>query len=159
HRSGRLGRIGGAVVVALGVVGGCASERVKDPIADLRDPKLSDGQRPQAIKDSWKLAETRQVEHGLVRDELKNMAWPGGWSVYLRMQALQTLLGDTEPSWIEDNRQLVRLMLPREPEPAVSELLAQAAAKNGWTDATPSLVRSLSRIWPTWKDPERPEYK
>jgi hypothetical protein len=136
---------------------GCATKLAHDPLADLRNPKLSDTQRRNAIHESWQEVEQGEVDRSLVREELKTMAWSGGWPTALRVEALQTVLNDPEPASAANNHELVRLMLPREQDHEVVTLLANTAVKNGWTDVTPALVRSLSRPWPDVPDAQRPE--
>lgn len=153
-------RIIGTLALCLPTVcGGCASDKVHDPLSDLRDPKLSEGQRENAVHEAWAQVKSGQIDRQVVRDELKTMAWSGGWPLKLRLAALNILFADGEPKSIEDNRQLVSLMLPREPERDVVTLLAEMASQHGWSEATPSLMRSLSRPWPGTPDKDRPEYK
>src|SRR3954462_11789308 len=125
------------------LLGGCATKRIPDALSDLRNPKLSEKQRSEAIRDCWRQVERGEIDRGIGREEVKTMAWAGGWPTKLRVEALRTLLTDPEPASAPDNRQLVRLMLPREQDHEVVKLLSDTAAANGWGDATPALVRSL----------------
>jgi hypothetical protein len=145
-------------LAAVAVGAGCAKERVRDPIADLRDPQLSEAKRREAIKESWKEASRGEVDRGLVREELKGIGWGGGWPTSLRVEALRLVLEDPDPAFQDDNRQFVRLRLPTAREPEVVTLLCRAAERGGWSDLTPALVRSLSRQWPNVRDVDRPEY-
>ncbi|MEX2218505.1 MAG: hypothetical protein WD749_07050 [Phycisphaerales bacterium] len=137
---------------------GCAAQKVSDPLTDLRDPRLSERDRERAIRACWKQAEAGEIDRALVRDELKTMAWAGGWSPRLRLVAIRTLLGDTTPGADRDNRDFTRLKLPREPERRIVEALSSAAAERGWSETTPALVRSLSRHWPGIPERTRPEH-
>lgn len=130
-----------------------------DPLSDLRNPDVPVARRVEAVRLIWEDAQHGRLERALAREELKIVAWPGAWPVELRQAALQALLSDESEAGREDNRHLVRLMLPREPERTVVAMLAEVAQRQGWVEATPALVRSLSRPWAGVAEARRPEYR
>lgn len=141
------------------VLGGCSSggPRVSaDPLTDLRNPNLLLQTRTEAIAQAWELVESGQLDRNETREALKSLAWSGKAPTELRLVLLETLLDDAASE--DDARQLVSLMLPREPQLEVIRTLAQAAERHHWTEATASLVRSLSRVDRQTPDTARPEY-
>lgn len=140
------------------VLTSCASRhRPADPLTDLKNPSLPVPQRRAAMNKSWEMALAGTLDKTAVREDLKTVAWSRFSNIELRTTALGLLLSDTDDKAREDTRSMTRLMLPREPEPRVTTLLSAAAESNNWTDATPSLVRSLSIPWIGLSDRERPE--
>lgn len=125
----------------------------------MRDGTLPRPTRVLAVRRAWESGQKGQIDRVTVREDLKTVAWSPTWPRELRLEALRMLLSDTDPKGLEDSRGLVRLMLPREPDAEVVGLLSEEAAARGWADATPSLIRSLSRMWPGTADAQRPEYK
>lgn len=142
------------------VLAGCGggSSRVADPLTDIRDPRLSEKRRTQAIEQVWAEAEAGKLDRITAREELKTVAWSAGWPESMRMTALRALASDTTEKGQADTRNMFRLMLPREPNRNVTIFLCATVRDRGWKDATPSLVRSLARVWPDVPDRERPEY-
>lgn len=153
-----------AVVLGLamhaGLAGGCGSSpRVAaDPMGDVRNPRLSEGRRLEAIDAAWEQVLLGGADRGAVRQELKTLAWSTSWPTSLRLRALRHLLDDPDGAGAQDSRQMARLMIPREQRPEVIRILSEAGAARGWTEMIPALVRSLSRYDPTTPDGERPEY-
>ena len=128
---------------------GCASDKVNvdDPLADVRNPRLPDRRRVEAIDKAWEQAEKGEVDRITVRDELKNVAWSSSWPIAMRMEALHKLAAD--PKGLEDTHvNVVKLMLPREPDHQVTGFLVTQAVEHGWDDCVPAMIRSLSRPWP-----------
>jgi hypothetical protein len=152
-----------AMLGVLALAAGCAKDvqvRADDPLADIRNPRLTESRRLEAIRKAWTQAERGEVDRIAVRDELKNVAWSSGWPLKMRMEALRSLASDQTPEGVEDTHvNVVKLMLPREPDHTVTAFLAEQAEAHGWADATPALIRSLSRPWPGVADAERPEYR
>ena len=141
------------------LLGGCSSSGSQtsiDPLTDLRNPNLLIATRTEAIAQAWDLVESGQANRRETREVLKALAWSGKAPLELRLAVLGTLLGDEASE--EDSRQLVALMLPREPRLEVIGLLAQVAQEQRWLEATTSLVRSLSRVDSQTPDTVRPEY-
>lgn len=132
---------------------------VTDPMAEIRNERLGERRRVQAIEDLWAKVEAGQMDRGSVREDLKMLAWSPAWSGSLRLAALKAVASDQTERGQEDTRQLVRLMLPTERDPAVTEFLSATAASRSWAETTPALVRSLSRQWPGTREADRPEYR
>lgn len=130
-----------------------------DPLEDVRNARLGNEHRVRAIHAAWDQVELGVADRLAVRDELKTVAWSGKWPLELRMAALTDLAKDRTERGAADTREMFRMMLPREPMPEVTAYLADKVAAEGWSEATPSLVRSLSRTWPGTPDTARPEYK
>lgn len=150
-----------ALIALLAVGWGCGStpDIPPDPLLEVKNPRLRPERRAQAIDAAWQRVEHGSASREAVRGDLKTLAWSANWPVELRLKALRTVLGDTDPAGVADSRQLVRLMVPREKDPRVIALLADTAAERGWTDTVPALIRSLSRYDPTTPDPQRAEYR
>jgi hypothetical protein len=146
------------LLAAAMLAAGCAQQRERsDPLTDLRNPRLGESRRVEAIARAWREAEAGNLDKLTVRDDLKTIAWGAAYPRSMRMAALRAVLNDTQ--YEADTRNMVRLMLPRESDPEVVGLLSETTAQRGWVDVTPSLVRSLSRVWADVKDAERPEYR
>lgn len=122
----------------------------------LRDPSLTSRTRARAVGEAIAEAEQGGVDPDAVRQTLKDLAWSPATPNDLRIAALGALLRDDEHEG--DAREMVRLMLPREPKDDAAALMSQVAAERGWTDATPALVRSLSRHNVRVPDEQRPEW-
>src|SRR5262245_52221516 len=135
------------VALFLIVLAGCnrGSTVGKDPLDDVRNPRLNKTQRTKAIHDAWAQAQDGQIDRITVREELKTVAWAGSWPIEMRTAALEHLASDTTEKGAADTRSMFRLMLPRESDRTVTAFLCEQAAARNWTDATPALVRSLSR--------------
>jgi hypothetical protein len=145
-------------LAALPLVACTGPRRVSDPLSDLKDPRLSESRRVGAIEAAWADAEAGKIDRAAVREDLKTVAWSASWPARMRMTALEALAGDTDPQGLADTREMIRLMLPREPDPRVVSFLCGVAVRNGWAEVTPALVRSLSRRGGV-PDAERPEYR
>lgn len=144
------------VCLFLAACGG--TPKVDDPLADIRNPKLNERRRVDAINETWSDARSGKLDMITAREELKTVAWSPGFPVKMRMAALTCLASDPSDKGSADTRAMFRLMLPREPDPTVTAYLASTSASRGWTETTPALVRSLSRVWPGVADSSRPEY-
>lgn len=137
---------------------GCASQKVtvEDPLADIRNPRLPDKRRVDAIDRAWEQAQSGAIDRITVRDELKTVAWSPSWPLAMRMEALRKITSDTKAA--DNNHEVVKLMLPREPDHEVTTFLVNQAVQHGWDDTVPAMIRSLSRPWPGVPDVARPEY-
>ncbi len=152
------------LVVACVIMVGCGGKKAReaaryDPMQAVRNPRLNESQRAKAIEDLWAQVEAGQIDRRTAREDLKTLAWSQSWPTSLRVKALETLLGDQSPTGLPDSRRLVSLMLPREQSLPIIDVLSEAAAHNGWDEAVPALVRSLSRFDQGTADTERPEYR
>jgi hypothetical protein len=151
----------GAVILALclgPLLGGCRSEpRGEDPLTDIKNPRLSERQRVEAIERVWADAAAGRIDRTAAREDLKTVAWSASWPLSMRMAALKAITSDTSPEGSQDTRAMARLMLPREPDAEVVRFLSELAAGGGWQEVTPALVRSLSRR-SSIPDKQRAEY-
>ncbi len=145
------------LVILAGLASCAGPTQSGDPLSDLRNPKLGPKAREQAIQQAWAQGQAGKIDRTAVREDLKTVAWSRHWILAHRLAALNALLSDTEPKGAADTRDMVRLMLPREQEPAITELLAKTAAEREWKETVPSLVRSLSQPLSGVPDRERPE--
>jgi len=147
------------VLIPLVGCGGGRAVVTDDPLSDMRDLRLAQSVRIKAVGRAWDAGQQGTIDKTTVREDLKTVAWSSNWDQPMRLAAIRALFTETDERGIQDNRSLIRLMLPREPDPDVVALLSQEAAKRGWADATPSLIRSLSRQWPGVPDTSRPEFR
>ncbi len=127
-----------------------------DPVTDLRNPSLTTNTRTKAVAQAVAAADAGTEDPKVVREALKDLAWSPATPNDLRVAALDAVLRD--PDHEDDSQEMVRLMLPREPKEDAAELMSEVAAERGWTDATPALVRSLSRHNIKTADQKRPEW-
>lgn len=143
--------------LTLATLSACGNYKtVADPLSDLQNPKLGIQAKSRAIDQAWSMATDGKLDRTAVREDLKTIAWSRHWTPSLRVQAITALLSDTDPAGQSDTRNMLRLMLPREPEPQIIALISDTAAARGWTEMLPALVRSLSQPQPI-PDTERRE--
>lgn len=109
--------------------------------------------REKAIRAGLAMAQAGEIDRAAWREQTKSIAWLASNPARTRTVALEALLAD-DP---EDTRAMVALMLPKEPAWPVIGWICDTAAARGWTDLTPSLVRSWSRPVVDPKDEDRPE--
>jgi hypothetical protein len=62
------------------------------------------------------------------------------------LAVLEAMITDPDPKTVEQARETIKLLLPRERSPEVVAYLSRAAVDKGWTDCVPSLIRSYSRL-------------
>ncbi len=91
------------------------------------------------------------------REALKSIAWAARSPGPVRLRALELILADPADAGQADARNMMRLMLPVEPDMAVVEFMCRAAGTRGWGDLAGPLVRSYARRVATPPDAERPE--
>lgn len=143
------------LATAAALVAGCAEKQVSldDPLLVAADREQSGGARVKAIEASTALLDAGELDQAAYRESLKRIAWAMGDPSNVRIAAIDALLADVEA----DTRNMLRLMLPREVQWPVIGHVCEVAAERGWSDMTPSLVRSYSRAVPEPPDDERPE--
>lgn len=151
-----------AVVVLAGCSGGGAGRvetgSTANPMVGVRNAELPLADRVAALGQAWQEVELGLADRAERREQFKVLVWSDAWPIELRLEALRLLLADTDDAGRADSRQLVRLRLPSETDLRMIRQLSEAAAENGWVEATPALVRSLSRQAEHVPDEQRPEW-
>lgn len=142
-----------SVVVGPGCGGGGSSVADLDPLATVQNGKLDVKARVAAVD---RLADGG-VDAGVRRESLKTIAWQTGNPPQVRERAIQRLAEDTTPEVDADTANMVRLMLPVEPNIAMVKELGDLAVSRRWTDCTGPLIRSWARVMGGGQDAERPE--
>jgi hypothetical protein len=112
-------------------------------------------QRVEDVDRAWDAVLAGEAERALTREQFKRALF--GSIDPVRIRVVEKLLSDTTPEGIADTRNVLRLRLPTETNWTIVEMVSTAAAERGWTELTPSLIRSYARRVPTPKDEERPE--
>lgn len=146
-------RCAAAAVLA---VAGCASKpaaSAPDPVAAAKDQSLDVRERVASVDRIWAEGSGSPA----ARESLKSLAWTARTSSPVRVRALELLLADPADAQQADTRNMMRLMLPVEPDMGVIGFIARTAGERGWTDLAAPLVRSYSRRVATPPDAERPE--
>ncbi|MBS0188079.1 MAG: hypothetical protein JSS51_08415 [Planctomycetes bacterium] len=142
-------------------ISGCASNSQKrlesEPMTVLRNPQRPLNEREMAADNAWKRAEQSPEDKAAIRATFKDMIWSASLPPALRARLYLKLAYDPDPKYIDDTRQLTRLMIPREPSREMELILCQTASAKGWTDCIPALIRSYSRDVPMVKDEDRAE--
>lgn len=123
-------------------------------MATAQDAKAEVSQRVEAVDQIWASASSDRER---AREELKRLAWQPGGSPPVRMAAIDKLIADPGDVGHADSRAMLRLMLPVELNAAVRQHICEAAARHGWTDLTPAIVRSWARTDVRDADAQRPE--
>ncbi len=141
---------GAAFALASCSGGGSSSS---NPLADVGDPGLGYRTRIHAIEASQQEVEAGTIDRDAWRESVKKVAWGAANYEKLRVAAIDALLEDDEA----DTRNMLRLMLPREPSWLVIARIGELAEQRGWEEYTPALVRSWSRPVVQPADDERPE--
>lgn len=141
------------LIAPLLAFGGCASSEPADPGIVAASKEENPITREKAIRSGFEAAQAGEADRASWREQTKSIAWLASNPARTRLVALETLLED-DP---DDTRNMVSLMLPREPAWPVIDWISATAADRGWTDLTPSLVRSWSRFVVEPPDDARPE--
>ena len=160
RHAGLLALVGVLAGVLAGSLVGCISAQPRlsdDPLTDLRNPSLRLADRVEAVGRVWEQVQAGVLDRVEARRTLDAFVWSRKTPERLRLASLQTILGDESEKGRDDARRLVRLLLPREPSMTILSVLCATAATNNWTETTPALVRSLSRVFPQVPDERRPE--
>lgn len=142
-----------AISAALPVTG-CASDSARpgrDPLSELRNPANPEKYRSLQVAKAWNAGDPGSASRAVTRKAFKDLLWGTGASGLVRVEIVKSLLSDTDPEGIEDTRQMLRLMLPREADRAVVTEICKSAAERGWTDFVPAMIRSYSRPVPALK--------
>ena len=142
--------------IAAALLCGCASkpkELPADPVAAAKDQALDTRERVASVDRIW----TDGNGSPAARESLKSIAWMARASSPVRVRALELILADPADTSQADTRNMMRLMLPVEPDMGVIGFIAKAASERGWTDLASPLVRSYARRVASPPDAERPE--
>ncbi|MGD9690282.1 MAG: hypothetical protein AB7K52_12850 [Phycisphaerales bacterium] len=150
HRSPALATCVFALVLA-----SCAGRGPVDPADQARNAGTDVPTRVAAVDELW--ARDRATDHEGARESLKRLAWQAGITAQVRVRAIQLLVADPADENHADSRNMLRLMLPTEPNMLVITAISRAAEQGGWSDLTPALIRSYSRKTDPPPDPQRPE--
>lgn len=97
------------------------------------------------MRDAWTAAST-SADRAPARQRLKDIAWQTAEPFEIRAGAVELLASDPDPAGVDDTRELVKLLLPREQSRGMVALLSRLCVEKSWQDATPSLIRSYSRV-------------
>lgn len=150
----------GLIALTLTGLCGCSTpeSRVSDaPLNDLKNPELPDEVRRAAADRARSEADAESLP--AVRSTFKDVAWSQSEPVAVRLSVLTAMANDADPAVVAELREMGKLMLPREQQPAIVTYLSTASADRGWTDYVPPLIRSFSRSIPALdqKGVARPE--
>ncbi|MFN0012477.1 MAG: hypothetical protein ACKVS8_12630 [Phycisphaerales bacterium] len=135
---------------------GCSSapkEPPLDPLSAAKSDALSIEDRSASLDRVWAEAGGSPA----AREALKSVAWMARAPSPVRVHALELILADpADPDGV-DTRNMMRLMLPVEPDMGVIGFISRTAAERRWTDLAGPLVRSYSRNVAAPADVDRPE--
>ncbi len=124
---------------------------------DTRNPELKVSRRVEAADIAWSSSFDDPEVHRKARAVFKSLVWSTETPRPLRLALVDKLLTDETPEGSADSRRFTTLRLPTEPDRAVVGMMALAAARNGWTEVSPSLVRRLAEPIRGIPDGERVE--
>ncbi len=127
------------------------------PMLDTRNPEVALTKRVAAADLAWESAQGSPEDLAKAREIFKSLLWSDATPRPLRVKLAGYLLEDASPEGLADSRAFTVLRLPTEPDREIVGLMALAAARNGWTDAAPSLVRKLADPIPGIADRDRVE--
>ncbi len=165
RRSGpRSPRLFGLAAVLIGACAvltapGCGSAPISEtPMLDTRNPGLKLSRRLDAADLAWADAQSADpATRAKAREVFKSLVWSPKTPRPLRLKLAGFLFDDQSPEGLADSRLFTVLRLPTESDRAIAGMMAIAAARHNWTDAAPSLVRSLSSPVDDIPDAERTE--
>jgi hypothetical protein len=130
-------------LLAIPSCGGSGPEPAEsaDALTLAKDQKRTPEARAAAVERVW--AERQPGERGrdAARESLKSIAWQVGAGAPTRTKAIETLLADPDDAGQQDTRRMLALMLPLEPDGAVTAFIAERAA------AWPEFAGPLCRAW------------
>lgn len=121
-----------------------AQKPITTPMLDTRNPQIKVSRRVEAAKMAWESSFGDPETHRKARAVFKSLVWSTQTPRPLRLELVDKLLLDDTPEGLADSRRFTVLRLPTEPERAVVGMMALAAARNGWTETAPSLIRRLA---------------
>lgn len=145
------------VLVATLLAACSAPTKTATPMLDTRNPDLRLSARLEAADLAWSSASGAPESREKAREIFKSLVWSDATPKPLRLKLAEHLLNDNSPEGLADSESFVVLRLPTERDRSLVGLMSLAAARNGWTDAAPSLVRKLADPVPGVEDAERIE--
>jgi hypothetical protein len=136
---------------------GSAPTRSATPMLDTRNPEVKLSKRLTAADQAWENVQTDPADRAKAREIFKSIVWSDATPTPLRRKLADYLLTDDSPQGLEDSKAFTMLRLPTEPDRSIVGMMALAAARNGWQDAAPALVRALADPVQDIPDDERVE--
>ncbi|MFG0243822.1 MAG: hypothetical protein ACF8R9_13630 [Phycisphaerales bacterium JB054] len=152
-----LGGVGSWVVLGAGCAGQGTVAPSGDALSMARRADLTPGERVEAIRQVKAELASGEMDRVVMRHAMTEMAWALDTPELVRAAALESLLWDEAGK--AESLKLVQEMLPTEPGRQCVAVMSTAIADHGWTEATPALVRSLSRPVEGVEDRERAEFR
>lgn len=108
------------------------------------------------MRDAWTAA-VQSADRAPARQRLKDIAWSNAEPFEIRSGAVELLASDPNPAGVDDTRELVKLLLPREQSRGMVAMLSRLCVEKQWQDATPALIRSYSRVISAVDEDDRAE--
>jgi hypothetical protein len=131
-----------------------------DPLVRLRDAELSVSKRVEAADAAWGGIASGDADLAdRTRRAFRDVLWDARAPVDLRLNVLRKLLDDADQAERAESVRSARLLLPRERKWELVGEISERAARAGWTDFTPALIRAWSQPSREVKDTDRPERK
>lgn len=152
-----------ALACALTIMPGCSGSKSsadRGPEAgSLRALSSREGsvdERVARMREAWAIV-SQSSDRPAARQRLKDVAWSAGEAFEVRGTAVELLASDPDPAGVDDARELVKLLLPREKSRGMVAMLSRLCVDKGWQDVTPALVRSYSRVVDAVEEGDRAE--
>lgn len=145
------------VIHSAAMVGCSTPKQSATPMLDTRNPNLLVNMRLEAAEMAWDKVQSSASDRVKAREIFKSLVWSNKTPRPLRLRLADYLLNDQTPEGLADSRTFTILRLPTEPDRSVVGMMALAAARNGWRDAAPSLVRRLAEPVRAVPDDQRVE--
>jgi len=146
---------GAAAALLASGVPGCSGGSSSRPRVAMDDREAHTQSRIETIRDAWPSVERGDADAGLMRENLKRVAWSRSTFHTVRVAAIEELIRDEKND--ADTRTMLGLMLPTETDWFVINFVCDQAATRGWVELAPALVRSWSRPVHEPPDNQRPE--
>jgi hypothetical protein len=147
------------LVASLALLPGCSGgpDTKPDALTTMRNPDLGVKVRVDAAEQLWQDAQSGLASPAQARRAMMDLAWSDRTPLDLRVRTLEILFADADEQGQKDVREMVRLRLPRERDRFIVKMLSETAARRGWAECVPALVRAYSRAVEREADLTRPE--